>query len=91
MTNPESESLLDQGAAILASLDAYVNRSEDRAAYRQEHGRSLSVGHKGQLAALLAALSSLRSRLTGILTPAPDPEELRQSFERTCARLEEMT
>lgn len=82
-----SEGLLDQGAAVLAAVESYIKRSEDRAAYRREHGRALSAQHKAQLAALVARLDGLRERLTAILEPAPTGEELRRAFEAACARL----
>jgi len=76
--------------AILASLDAYLGRSEDRLAYRQQHGRTLSQAHREALSGLAQALSALRERIQAILEPPPDPEELRADFEAACARLEQM-
>lgn len=90
MTAGEAQPLLDEGAAVLAAVESYIKRSEDRASYRQKHRRSVSGGHKAQLTALLVTLDALRDRLRAIL--GPDAEELRAEFERLSAemaRLEE--
>jgi hypothetical protein len=82
---PEGEGLLDEGRLVLAAVESYIKRSEDRAGYRREHGRDLSKAHKAQLTALLGRLDALRDRLKAIL--GPDAEELRAQFERLSTEL----
>jgi len=73
--------LLEEGAALVAALEAYVKRSEDRLAYRKERGRELSKQHRQQLEGVLAAVDALRGRLKAILEPLPDAEELLARFQ----------
>ena len=85
---PESASLLGQGAAVVAAVESYLTRSEDRLLFRQQHNRALSKAHRDALSELAKELGALQGRLTAILEPTPDLEELRAQFEAACARLE---
>jgi hypothetical protein len=77
----DSDGLLEQGADVLAAVDAYVSRSEQRQSYREEHNRTLSKAHRQQL-------EGLRERLDRIIDPAPDTATLRAEFDGLCERLE---
>jgi len=76
-----TDGLLTQGDDVLASLERYVERTEGRLAYRQEHGRGLSKAALGQLA-------DLRQRIDMIVDPAPDMAKMKADFDKLCEQLE---
>jgi molecular chaperone GrpE (heat shock protein) len=82
------ETLADEVARVVAEAEALVQKSEDRAGFRREHGRDLSKAHKEALGELVTALDTLRDRLRAIL--GPDPKELKAEFEAAVKRLEEL-
>ena len=84
----ETQGLLKQGADVLAALDAFIRRSEERLEYRQEHGRTLSKAHRQQLTALRERFDALSGRLEAVLEPPPDGEALKAEFEGLRERLE---
>jgi hypothetical protein len=77
----DSDSLLAQGENAIAAVAAYIERSEERAAYREEHNRTLSKAHAAQLA-------DLRQRIDMIIDPPADTATLRREFEELQRRLE---
>ena len=80
----DGNALLEQGADVLAVLECYVERSEQRRDYRELHGRKLSQVHVAQLA-------DLRQRLDMIIDPPASAEALRREFEELQRRLEGIT
>ena len=77
----DGDGLLEMGADVLAVVERYIERSEARAAYREEHNRTLSKLHRRQL-------EDLRARLDRIIEPAPDTATLRATFRDLEERLE---
>lgn len=77
----DGNALLEQGADVLAVLECYVERSEQRRDYRELHGRKLSQVHVAQLA-------DLRQRIDMIVDPAPDMAKMKADFDKLCEQLE---
>lgn len=77
----DSDGLLEQGIDVLGALERYVERSEQRLAYRLDHGRTLSR-------AALEQLADLRQRIDMIIDPPASTEALRREFEDLQRRLE---
>lgn len=76
-----SDGLLEMGADVLAVLERYIERSEQRRDYRQDHGRGLSKQH-------IVQLEEIRLRLDNIIAPAPDVAELKAEFDKLSEQLE---
>ena len=86
----EGAPLVDRIRRLVADVQAITTESEARLAYRREHSRELSAGHKEALNSLHAALQGLADRVGALLAPAPDPEALRGEYERLVAKFKAM-
>jgi len=86
MTGAETTTLQDEGATVLAALETYIARCEDRLAYRREHGRQLSKAHLDALGELGQRLNTLRERLDAIV--GPDVAKLYEEFKELRRQLD---
>ncbi len=67
--------LTDDGAELVAAIDAWTTASADRAEYRHAHGRTLSAEH-------LAQIKALRDRLGDLLPAKKEALSINEDFER---------
>lgn len=80
------QKLSDQAAAVLAGVDALIERAADVKTLREERGKSLG----GQTVDLLKRLEPGLERLREVLTTAPPSDEIAADVAREMARYERL-